>query len=459
MGSEEQVRSSHPGEHLSEFTTEARRHGGVFHFVALALSLLPWLGCQKAAPVEQQVTTPQVAAPIPVTVAAVEVRPVQRRVSVVGALYGLERITVTPKVEGRVLATYFDVGDRVPPSTKLLELDPTDHQLAVNEAQQAVELELARLDLAKPPAESFDIEQLPSVQSARIKLENAKRHFDRQKGLTAQGGGAGQIYDQAETDLKVAETGIRQARIDARTTLATVRHRESVLMLAKQRLNETVVKAPSLGGLKASGEPADYVITKRMVSTGEMVRAFPSTPVYELMVDDVLKLHVMVPERYIAQVKNGLDVEVRVEAYPGEVFPGKVMRINPTIDPQSRSFDVEAHIPNPDHRLKPGGFAKAEVVVGAADAAVTVPIEAVTRFAGISKVFRVRDNKAEEVVISIGAQGPGWIEALGGLEAGDVIVTSGQSKLSNGTAISVREAAKAEPAEKQATENSSTESK
>ncbi len=81
-------------------------------------------------------------------------------------------------------------------------------------------------------------------------------------------------------------------------------------------------------GRKASGEPADYVITKRMVSTGEMVRAFPSTPVYELMIDDTLKLHVMVPERYIAQVKTGLDVEVRVEAYPNEVFPGKVMRIN-----------------------------------------------------------------------------------------------------------------------------------
>lgn len=449
--------SSHPVEHLWGFPTGARRREAC-RVAVLALALLPWLGCQKAAPVESTASAPPVAAPIPVTVAAVEVRPVQRRVSVVGALFGLEKITVTPKVEGRVLATHFDVGDRVPPNTKLLELDPTDLQLAVNEAQQAVDLELARLDLSKPPAENFDIEQLPSVQSARVKLDNAKRHFDRQKGLAAQGGGAGQVYDQAETDLKVAESGLRQARIDARTTLATVRHRESVLMLAKQRLSETVVKAPPLMGRKASGEPADYVITKRMVSTGEMVRAFPSTPVYELMIDDTLKLHVMVPERYIAQVQTGLDVEVRVEAYPNEVFPGKVTRINPTIESQSRSFDVEAHIPNPDHRLKPGGFAKAEVVVGSSDAAVTVPVEAVTRFAGVSKVFRVKDQKAQEVVITIGAQGPGWLEAFGGLEAGEVIVTSGQSKLSNGTSVTVREPVSEAPVTR-STEAKQTETK
>jgi len=147
----------------------------------------------------------------------------------------------------------------------------------------------------------------------------------------------------------------------------------------------------------------------------------------------------MVPERYMAQVQMGLDVEVRVEAYPNEVFPGKVARINPTVDPQSRSFDVEAHVHNPDHRLRHGGFAKADVVVGTADKAITVPLEAVTRFAGVSKVFAIRDGTAQEVEITIGTQGPGWVEALGGLEADDVVVTSGQSKLANGTRVSVRE--------------------
>jgi RND family efflux transporter MFP subunit len=379
------------------------------------------------------------AAAMPVSVASVEVREVQRRVSVVGTLHGFERITITPKVEGRVQAIHFDVGDSVAPGTSLLELDPTDYQLAVEEAKRSLNEELSRLDLKQPPPESFDVEQLPSVESARLLLKNALQKFDRQKSLLGQNASSGQAFEQAETDLKVADAALRQARINAQSTLAAVKRRESILNQALQKLSETQVKSPKLGKVLRSSDLEDFVVAKRMASVGEMVRAFPSTPVFELVLDDVLKLHVMVPERYMAQVQMGLDVEVRVEAYPNEVFPGKVARISPIVDPQSRSFDVEAHVHNPDRRLRHGGFAKADVVVGTADKAITVPLEAVTRLAGVSKVFTVRDSKAREVEITIGTEGPGWVEALGGLQAGDVVVTSGQSKLANGTRVTVRE--------------------
>lgn len=407
-------------------------------WIALLAMMACFPGCHSKK-TEQVVAVNAEAVPVPVSVASVKVRAVQRRVSVVGTLHGFERITVTPKVEGRVRVTNFDVGDRVPPNTTLLELDPTDYQLAVDEVQRSLEQELSRLDLKQPPRDEFDVEQLPSVQSARLLLENAQRQFERQKTLLASNAGVRQSYEQAETDLKVADAALRQARVNARTTLAAVRHRESLLSVARQKLSETQVKAPAMGGPSRPGQSNNFVVSKRMASVGEMVRAFPSTPVFELIMDDVLKLHVMVPERYMSQVQMGLDVEVRVEAYPNEVFPGKVARINPTVDPQSRSFDVEAHVPNPDHRLKHGGFAKAEVIVGRAAEALTVPLEAVTRFAGVSKVFTVRDETAREVEITIGTQGSGWVEALGGLQAGDVVVTSGQSKLANGTRVTVRE--------------------
>ncbi|MBS0261207.1 MAG: efflux RND transporter periplasmic adaptor subunit [Planctomycetes bacterium] len=399
-------------------------------------------GCHAKKPEPAKVDSSHsnaTATVVPVSVAPVEVRAVQRRVSVVGTLHGFERITITPKVEGRVQITHFDVGDRVSPGKTLLELDSTDYQLAVDEAQQSLNQELARLDLTQPPPADFDIEQLPAVESARLLLKNARQKFERQKTLVNQNASSGQSYEQAETDLKVAEAALRLSRLNARTTLAAVKHRESLLTLARQKMSETQVKAPMLVAASRSSDSGDFVIAKRMASAGEMVRAFPSTPVFELVMDDVLKLHVMVPERYMSQVRMGMDVEVRVEAYPDEVFPGKVARINPTVDPQSRSFDVEAQIPNLDHRLKHGGFAKAEVIVGTADEALTVPLEAVTRFAGVSKVFIVRGETVQEVEIAIGTQGAGWIEALGGLHAGDVVVTSGQSKLANGTRVNVRE--------------------
>jgi len=405
----------------------------------LAISVAGCHGKKTESAKVDSVARATVDAAVPVSVTSVEVRDVQRRVSVVGTLHGFEQVTITPKVEGRVQAIHFDVGDRVAPGTSLLELDPIDYQLAVEEAKSSLNEELSRLDLKQPPPENFDVEQLPSVESARLLLKNALQKFDRQKTLLGQNASSAQAFEQAETDLKVADAALRQARINAQSTLAAVKRRESLLNQALQKLSETQVKSPKLGNILRSSALEDFVVSKRMTSVGEMVRAFPSTPVFELVLDDVLKFHVLVPERYMSQVKMGLDVEVRVEAYPDEMFPGKVARINPTVDPQSRSFDVEAHVLNPDHRLRHGGFAKADVVVGNADKAITVPLEAVTRFAGVSKVFTIRDERAQEVEIAIGTQGPGWVEAIGGLQAGDVVVTSGQSKLANGTRVTVRE--------------------
>lgn len=413
-------------------------------FLAAGFAVISLAGCHRkseeanAADAEGNRNTPVV---VPVSVSPVEVRAVQRRVSVVGTLHGFERITITPKVEGRVQAMHFDIGDRVAPGETLLELDPIDYQLAVEEAQQALNQELSRLDLKQPPPDDFDIEQLPGVESANLLFNNARQKFDRQQTLLSQNASSGQAHEQAETDMKVAAAALRLAKVNARSTLAAIKHGETAVAQARQKLSETSVKVPMLvSPTTLSGGRSEFVVSKRMTSVGEMVRAFPSTPVFELVMDDVLKLHVMVPERYMAQVKTGLDVEISVDAYPQEVFPGKVARISPTVDTQSRSFDVEAHIPNPDHRLKHGGFAKADVIVGTADEALTVPLEAVTRFAGVSKVFKVSEETAQEVEITMGTQGSGWVEAIGELQAGDLVVTSGQSKLANGTRVLVREA-------------------
>jgi RND family efflux transporter MFP subunit len=400
------------------------------------------LGCQSSSPEEStaaNVTSPAEPAPVLVTTVPIEIRPVERRVSVVGTLFGFDEVTLTSKVEGRIRSIQHDVGDRIPPGTVLLELDDTDYQLAVDEAQRSLEQHLSKLDLKEPPIGEFDIEQLPSVERTRLLAANARRQFERQQSMLASNATSRQVFDLAETELQVTEAALRQARLDARSDLAAVRHAQAVLATAQQKLSETTVKAPQSSAGAEPAVPTEFVVAKRLASVGEMLRAFPSTPVFELVMDDVLKLKVMVPERYMAQVVQGLKVEVHVEAYPAERFEGHVVRINPTVDPQSRSFEVEAHVPNPSHRLKHGGFAKADVIVEQSDDAIVIPVEAVTRFAGVSKVFRVQDNVVEEVEIGVGQQGSGWVEALGPLRPGDMVVTSGQSQLSNGTRVTVRD--------------------
>lgn len=399
-------------------------------------------GCGRAAPQPTSTASPASHAPeaVVVTLAPVECRPVQRMVRTVGTLHGFEEMTLTPKVEGRVRRVYFEAGQRVRPGELLLEIDPTDFELSVGEAQQALELELARLGLNELPPDSFDVQTLPSVQRAKLLLENAARRRVRAEQLRARDVTTEEQWDATLTEHAVAEANQRQSLHEARATLAAARHRAATLAMAQQRLADSRISAPafpSLGG--EAPADADYVIAERMVSEGEMVRAFPSTPVLRLVMDQPLKLIGPSAERYMGEVAVGQPVKLRVDAYGEELFDGVLTRVNPTVDPATRTFQWEARVENQARRLKAGGFAKVGIFTRTDLAALTVPIEAIVSFAGVNKVFVVEDQTARAVEVQQGVRGRGWVEVTGGLQEGQQVVTSGHSRLVDGAAVRPRE--------------------
>lgn len=376
---------------------------------------------------------------VTVTVAPVAVRPVQRKISVVGTLYGLETLQMSAKVAGRINRVNVDIGDRVKPGDVVAEIDPTDYQLAVDEAQRGLERELAKLGLTDIPDASFDPETLPSVIRARLLVANSKRQFERLRGLMERKAASLQEYEQGETTHRIEEAALRQVMLDVQATLASIRYAQSVLATANERLAETKVVAPPMKFASVEQFPdATYVVCKRHVTAGEFTSG-SATAMFDLVIDDVLKLKATVPERYASQVKVGQPVELQVDAYPGEVFQAVVARVSPTIDAQSRTFEVEAHVPNADHRLQHGGFAKAAILVQQQSDAVTAPLESIITFAGVTKLFTVVDGQAQEVPVEVGLRGDGWVEVIGGIDPQAIVVTSGQSQLANGTKISVRE--------------------
>src|SRR5262245_13424674 len=386
---------------------------------------------------------------VAVTVAPVTPRPVRRSVEVVGTLQGYEELTITPKVEGRVLKVYADVGDVVRPGDRLLDIEDVDYKHAVAEAERAVEMELAKIGLEEMPDKDVRVDKLPTVVRAKELEDNALREQER----TTRAGRAApwMELDKAITTYKVARATREQAAIDARATLAAARHKQAVLATARQRLADTRVVAPPLSAPAAAVAPASsdaplkYVVARRLVSEGEMVRAFPSMAAFRLVVDRTLKLMATVPERHVGEVEVGQPVAVRVEAYAGEPFHARVARVHPTVDPVSRTFQVEVAVPNPDRRLRAGGFAKARVFTRTDARAATVPEEALVTFAGVTKVFVVRGGQAYAVPVRVGARpepsagrGERWVEVRGDLPAGSAVVTSGQSQLAEGTPVRVR---------------------
>lgn len=436
---------------------------------AVALGLVPLPGAPPGAAKEAPAGGhgPASAAKPPeavaVTVAAAQRRPVERRVRTVGTLHGFEEIGIGPLVDGRVRRIVHDVGDVVPPGEPLLEIDDADFRLAVDEATRALELELARLGLAAVPDAAFDVATLPSVERARVVEKNAAGVLDRYRGLMDSKTITKDEFEKAQVGFDTARLDVKQRLLEAEQTLAAVRHRQAVLETARKRLRDTRVVAPETtaraapaGGDAASAAPPPYTVAGRLVSAGEIVRAAPPTPLFRLVVEDVLKLRVAVPERYAAQVAPGQPVDVTVESLPGRTVGGRVERVNPTIDTASRTFEVEVRVPNGDRLLKSGAFAAASILVGTDADAVTVPEEAIVRFAGVTKLFAVVDGRATAVPVELGtrldvagaaaapaAQPAGqarrWVEVHGGVAAGTPVVLTGQSQLADGTAVRVRE--------------------
>ena len=426
---------------------------------AIAFGLVPLPGAKEPPADGGAVPAPAAPDPVVVTTVVAEPRPVERRVRTVGTLHGFEEIDVSPLVDGRVRRILHDVGDRVAPGDALLEIDDADVRLALREAERALELELAALGLSTPPDGSFDISRLPSVERAEIMERDAADTLERFRGLTESAAITKDQLQKAEVAYDAAGLDRKQRLLEAERVLAAVRHREAMLDSVRKRLADTVVSAPTIvvrtfaaSGEQSPGEHAEartYTVAERHVGEGEVVRAVPPTLLFRLVVEDVLKLRAAVPERHAAAVKQGQEVDLEVESLPGTRVTGRVVRVHPTIDTASRTFDVEVQVPNAAHLLKPGAFAKASILLGRRDDAVTVPEEALVRFAGVTKVFLVEGDRVRAVAVEPGeridlpgdAGGHRLVEIPRGVPAGAVVVVTGHGQLADGSAVRVRGAA------------------
>jgi multidrug efflux pump subunit AcrA (membrane-fusion protein) len=429
--------------------------GGMCVPALLALSMIYFVACPAA--LGQQTASPSAAegkkkdravpekdsaeqSAVAVTVAKVGIQSIQRTVDVVGSFEGYEELTVTPKVDGRVIRVSYDVGDVVHPGEVLIEIDPTDYKLAVEEAQKSMESELAKVGLTALPGPDFDIMKLPTVVRAANQYRNASQRFSRTDSLYKQKISTKEDWDQAYTDNEVAKATVDQVKIDAQANIAKARQQAAILETARQRLHDTKVEVPepSVAVTKVARSPkeVEYAVAERMISEGEM--ASRAKGVFRLVIDKLLKYKAAVPEHYTGQVKVGQKVQLRVEAYEGKVFEGVVSRVSPTVDRLSRTFQVEVLVPNLARELKPGGFAKASILTRVENQAKTVPVEAIVTAVGTTKIFVVQDGKAHAIEVRTGAADPKWVEITSDLDPNFQVITSGQNQLAEGTRVKVR---------------------
>jgi len=190
--------------------------------------------------------------------------------------------------------------------------------------------------------------------------------------------------------------------------------------------------------------PFDGIVGLREISPGAYVKA--GADIVRLENLDSIKVDFRIPEVYLAKVGRDQAVALEVDAFPGETFQGHVYAVQPVVEQETRTALMRARIPNKGFKLKPGMFVRVALTLSTRANAITVPEQALWPQGTDNFVFRVVDGNVALTKVELGKRGPGTVEIVRGLSAGDMVVTEGQIKLRDGAPVMVMGAPPAGPA-------------
>jgi membrane fusion protein, multidrug efflux system len=306
----------------------------------------------------------------------------QAQVRAIGSLRAVRGADLSAQAAGVVDSIEFDSGNDVPAGKVLLKLRPNDDYAKLEQLEAAAEL-------------------------AAQTLKRDQEQF------------AAQAVSQAVIDTDVSSLKSARAQVLAQRAL----------------VDEKIVRAPFAGRLGI-----------RQIDLGQYLAA--GATIVTLQALDPILIDFYVPQQALRDVRPGQAVTANVDTFPGVAFLGVIESINSKVDPASRNVQVRASFKNADHRLVPGMFASVAIDAGAATSEITLPQTAITYNPYGNTVFVVEHGtsggKSRDTVqqrfIKLGETRGDQVAVLSGIVPGDVVVSAGQMKLRNGTAIAINNA-------------------
>ena len=242
--------------------------------------------------------------------------------------------------------------------------------------------------------------QLADVEA---KLKLSEQTYQRTTQLFSNKYATAQSADEAASNLAVTTAAVELARV---------------------QLEKTRIVAPFSG-----------IVGLRRVSVGEYITA--GQALVNLEAIDPVKADFRVPEKFLPAIRVGQTIHIKIDAFPDETFEGKVYAIDPRLDVAGRSLLVRAILPNKDQRLRPGLFARVTVLLQRKEDALSVPEQAIVPQGDSQYVFKIVDGKAQLTKVVIGTRREGRVEIVEGLDVGDEVVTAGQLKIRDGSAVAI----------------------
>lgn len=364
----------------------------------------------------------------PVILSPVERIDFDDRVEALGTAMANESVTINPKVTEVVTAIHFDDGDLLERGQLLVELRDEEQRALLEEEYAVIEEEKASVEQAK--ANLLELE--PALSNARAQLVEAENQLRRIRSLFDQGSVPESQLDQqvaaveaARSQVETVKARMQSGQASIRSAEARLRSAESRIRSLQSRLDDRKITAPFSG-----------LAGFREISTGALVT--PTTTITTLDDLSVIRVDFPVPERFLADLRPGQEIEAVSAALEEKTFSGIVRSIGSRVDPVTRSVTVRADIPNPELELRPGMLLLVDLIRDRRDTLV-VPEEALVPLQGRQYVYMVEDGVAKRVEVVTGTRRPGIIEILSGLGDGDHVVTEGTVRLRPGTHVEVLE--------------------
>jgi membrane fusion protein (multidrug efflux system) len=353
----------------------------------VAVALLLALGCRPDA------AAPPVSSPVPeaepeIRVETVRVRrgAILQRITAPGTLRARRESRIGPEVRGRIAKIHVDDGMRVEADAPLFEIDPEPYELNVRQA-------VTRLDRARAERKQLEAD-----------LKRAKR-LRRDEVL------AEQDLDQLSTKLEVARAAQREA--------------EEAVAIAQRNLDHTLVRAPYAASVAA-----------RLQDEGTTALVQPQTIVLVLQETTELEAEATIPEVHFDAIAQGDTALLHVEGLPAPIVTS-VSTVSDAVDSATRTFLVKMRVPNEDHRLKAGIFARVEILPQAMSDVLLVPRESIRTENGHPQVLAVRDGRAVAVPVRLGVVSEEAVEVIHGLRVDEEVVI-GEAARTLGPGMRVR---------------------
>lgn len=376
---------------------------------------------------------------IPIQISAVTFKPITHYVSLVGDIMPLMQVDLYPRISGYIETINVRLGDPVRKGHIIARIENTDYLQKIREAEAKVLQARAQLLEIEKGTRIEELRQAEeAVRQAESRYNNAKIQKERIEALYKRGVISKKEFDLSEMEYTISEAQLESAREHLKLlregarkevrelARAKLKEAEAILDQEKLKFEYTKIRAPFTGE-----------VARRYVDEGSLVS--PSTPIVNIVHTESLKIIANILEKDIPYLKLGMKANIRVEAFPDKVFEGKIMNINSVLDLNTRTLQAEIHIPNKDHMLKPGMFARIDILLLENPKALVILKDALIEEGKEKYVFVLKGNKVAKRAISTGFEQGQFIEIKEGLSEGDQVVVRGKELLREDSIVRIIE--------------------